>query len=227
MDPAWDAAEAEALYNLLEREVIPAFYTRDERGIPRGWVARMRESMARLTPLFSANRVVRQYTEQHYLFAASGYKERAAANGAMGRDLLRWQSRIASLWPRLRFGSATLKQATPKQSDPTASGSQSERSGQKNRHLEFQVQVFLDDLEPGAVRVELYAEGLNGSAPERHPMTRGESLAGTKNAFVYGAQLPATRPAADYTPRIVPYHSKALVPLEAAGILWHESPSWR
>ncbi len=71
-DPAWDAAEAETLYGLLEREVIPEFYTRDERGIPRGWVARMRESMARLTPLFSTNRVVRQYTEEHYLVGGLG-----------------------------------------------------------------------------------------------------------------------------------------------------------
>ena len=46
-DPAWDAAEADALYDLLEREVIPEFYTRDEQGIPTAWVARMRESMAR------------------------------------------------------------------------------------------------------------------------------------------------------------------------------------
>ena len=63
-DPAWDAAEAEALYDLLEQEVIPEFYTRDQKGIPTAWVARMRESMARLTPRFSANRAVREYTEQ-------------------------------------------------------------------------------------------------------------------------------------------------------------------
>ncbi|MEO8332656.1 MAG: alpha-glucan family phosphorylase, partial [Gallionella sp.] len=66
-DPAWDAAEAGALYDLLEREVIPEFYTRDEQGIPVAWVQRMRESMAQLTPHYSANRAVREYTEQHYL----------------------------------------------------------------------------------------------------------------------------------------------------------------
>ena len=70
-DPAWDAAEAEALYDLLEREVIPEFYARDEHGIPTAWVARMRESMAQLTPRFSAHRAVREYTEQRYLPAAS------------------------------------------------------------------------------------------------------------------------------------------------------------
>ena len=84
-DPAWDAAEAEALYNLLEREVIPEFYTRDESGIPTAWVKRMRESMARLTPRFSANRTVREYTEQHYLPAATAYRERAAEQRRSGQ----------------------------------------------------------------------------------------------------------------------------------------------
>ena len=77
-DPAWDAVEADALYDLLEREVIPEFYTRDESGIPTAWVKRMRESMARLTPRFSANRAVREYTEQHYLPAAAAYRLRIA-----------------------------------------------------------------------------------------------------------------------------------------------------
>ena len=84
-DPAWDAVEADALYDLLEREVIPEFYTRDESGIPTAWVKRMRESMARLTPRFSADRAVREYTEQHYLPAAAAYRERAAEQGRSGQ----------------------------------------------------------------------------------------------------------------------------------------------
>ena len=77
-DPAWDAVEADALFDLLEREVIPEFYTRDERDIPTAWVNRMRESMARLTPRFSANRAVREYTEQHYIPATANYRSRIA-----------------------------------------------------------------------------------------------------------------------------------------------------
>ncbi len=49
-DPATDAAEAERLYDLLENEIIPEFYDRDEQGIPRRWMARVRESMARAHP---------------------------------------------------------------------------------------------------------------------------------------------------------------------------------
>jgi len=85
-DPAWDAVEADVLYGLLEREVIPEFYARDKSGVPTAWVKRMRESMAQLTPHFSANRAVCEYTEQHYLPAATAYRERAADKGAVGRQ---------------------------------------------------------------------------------------------------------------------------------------------
>ena len=99
-DPAWDAAEAEALYALLEREVIPEFYTRDPNGIPVAWVARIRESMARLTPRFSANRTVREYTEQYYIPAATAYRERAADKGAMGVQMVNWQRALEQNWSR-------------------------------------------------------------------------------------------------------------------------------
>ena len=108
-DPAWDAVEAEALYDLLERTVIPEFYARDEHGIPTAWVARMRESMARLTPHFSANRTVCEYTEQHYLPAAAAYRERAANNGAVGRQLVEWQQAVDRKWDSLRFGDVRVE----------------------------------------------------------------------------------------------------------------------
>ncbi len=78
--------EAVALYERLEREVVPEFYTRDKDGVPAAWVARMRESMALLTPRFSAHRAVREYTEQHYLPAATAYHLRSDNKGAMSRQ---------------------------------------------------------------------------------------------------------------------------------------------
>ena len=103
-DPAWDAVEANALYDLLEREVVPEFYTRDNQGIPTAWVARMRESMARLTPQFSANRAVQEYTEQHYLPAASAYRERAADKGSAGRQMVDWRAKSGA-----KMGRAALR----------------------------------------------------------------------------------------------------------------------
>jgi starch phosphorylase len=206
-DPLWDASEAEALYGLLEREVIPEFYSRNGHGIPSRWIARMRESMARLTPLFSTNRVVRQYTEEHYLSAASAFADRAESQGAKGASLLNWRAQLAKHWSAARFGSATVEQ----------------QDGQYN----FHVQVFLDELDPDALSVELYAEGRNGAAPARHPMNRGERFVGSDNGFLYSVRTPATRPVVDYTPRLIPQHQGAIVPLEVPLILWHESPSWR
>jgi len=206
-DPGWDAAEAEALYQLLEREIVPEFYNRDERGIPRRWVARMRESMARLTPVFSTNRVVRQYTEEHYIPAATAYHERAANDGARAAELVAWNAELAEHWPKLRFGSAIVEHL-PDQ-------------------YRFHVQAFLDDLDPDDVMVEVYADAQNGDAPLRHQLLRGEHLVGSANGFTYSAVVPAARPVADYTPRLVPCHTGAFVPLEASFILWHDSPSWR
>jgi starch phosphorylase len=206
-DPSWDATDAETLYAVLEREVIPEFYSRDERGIPLRWVARMRESMTRLTPAFSTNRAVRQYTEEHYLSAAAAFRQRAANRGSLGSDLVAWQAELAKHWSALRFGSANVQQ-------------------QGGQYL-FQVQVLIDGINPDAVRVELYADGGKDAAPSTQPMNRGERLVGAESAFTYTALVATTRPAADYTPRLVPQHAGASVPLEAPLVLWHEAPSWR
>jgi len=206
-DPSCDATEAEALYGLLEKEVIPEFYARDEHGIPRNWIARIRESMACLTPIFSTNRSVRQYTEEHYLPAAAAFRGRAEDRGSEGAEIVAWQTELAKHWSALRFGLATVEQ-----------------QGAQNL---FHVQVLLNDMDPDAVSVELYAESQKGGEPIALAMTSGERMAGAKNAFTYSASVPVNRPVADYTPRLVPRHAGALVPLEAPFILWHETPSWR
>ena len=199
-DPAWDAAEADALYGLLEQQVIPEFYTRDPNGIPIAWVARMRESMARLTPRFSANRTVREYTERYYLPALSAYRERAADKGALGAQMVKWRQTLERQWAGLRFGEVTVQ-------------------SNAQQHL-FEVQVFLDEIAPDTVRIELYAEGEHDHGPVKQEMARGRQLVGSVQGFVYRAGVPATRPATDYTPRVVPCFQHAAVPLEASRILW-------
>ncbi|HYP69101.1 MAG TPA: alpha-glucan family phosphorylase, partial [Thiobacillaceae bacterium] len=199
-DPAWDAIEAEALYDLLEREVIPEFYARDQQGIPVAWVSRMRESMARLTPLFSTNRAVVEYTEQHYLPAAAAYAARAASGGEFGVHMVNWRHALGQHWAALRFGELKV-----------------ETDGQQ--HV-FEVQVYLDELDPNDVRVELYADGVSGTAMGPIEMKRVQQLVGSANGYAYRAEVPAGRPATDYTARIIPRHREAAVPLEAAHILW-------
>jgi starch phosphorylase len=199
-DPAWDAAEARQLYDILEREVIARFYDRGDDGLPRRWIAMMRESMARLTPEFSANRTVREYTEKYYLPAATGYRKREASHGALAQRILQWRKAVAEHWSKLHFGHVHC-----------------ETIGDVHN---FRVQVYLDEVEPDAVSVELYAQPRNGEPPVRQSMNRGDLLAGSVDAFTYKAEVPSSRPAGDYTPRIVPALSDAQVPLEAKEILW-------
>jgi starch phosphorylase len=199
-DPAGDAAEAEALYDLLEREVIPEFYARDGEGIPTAWVARMRNSMASLTPRFSAERAVREYTEQHYLPAAAVYRDRAANKGAAGRQMVDWRHAVDGKWGALRFGGRRVETNAD--------------------HHVFEVELFLNDLDPNAVRVEIYAGGIDGGDPVRVGMKCAQPLPDASGRSVYRATAPAARPAEDYTARVMPQRSGVAVPLESARILW-------
>jgi starch phosphorylase len=199
-DPAWDAQEAEALYMLLEREVIPRFYERDEKGTPSKWLHRVRESMATLTPEFSATRAIREYTEDHYLPAASGYGGRAASDSALGISVLEWQQSLARHWNTVHFGGLNID---------TDDG----------RHS-FRVEVFPGDLKPDQFKVELYADPLGEDGPDLESMTACGNCAAPAGALIYSTELSATRPASDYTPRIVAHHASASVPLEASQILW-------
>jgi starch phosphorylase len=196
-DPGWDAVEADALYNLLELEVIPEFYNRDKNNVPIAWVARMRESMARLTPQFSATRTVKEYTEQHYLPAAAAYIKRSANKGTVSRQIVEWQHSLGQEWALLHLGEMNCKT-------------------EGNQHI-FEIQVYLNGLDQNSVLVELYANGINGNVPVKQEMTRVGQLA---KGYVYRAQVPATRPAADYTARVIPKRAGVRVPLETNQILW-------
>jgi glycogen phosphorylase len=71
-EAAQDEADADALYAVLEEQVLPAFYERDEAGIPQRWIALMRESIAELGPRFGTARMAAEYVERLYLPAHEG-----------------------------------------------------------------------------------------------------------------------------------------------------------
>jgi len=166
-DPAWDDADAVALYDLLEREVIPEFYTRDASGVPTAWVARMRQSMARLTPVYSSSRAVREYTEQYYLPAAERYRQRSADNAAKARRIVELRRRLDQQWATLRFGEL--------------------RIGSTPQGHAFEVEVALADLNPDSVRVELYANAVGDDGAVHHPLSRLRAREGAAGVYVYGA----------------------------------------
>jgi glycogen phosphorylase len=199
-DPVWDGIEAEALYDLLEFSIIPEFYARDENGIPTAWVTRIRESMAKLTPQFSSNRSLREYTEQCYLSLSAAYRRRAEGQGALGRQIMDWQRVVRQEWPALRFGEMKV-----------------ETHGEQ--YL-IDVQIYLNNLDPKAVQVELFAEGINGADPVRLEMKVLRPLTGAAGGYVYTTSVPSTRPASDFTARVFPTFPGVAVPLEIPFIHW-------
>jgi glycogen phosphorylase len=90
----------------------------------------------------------------------------------------------------------------------------------ENGGMRFEVPVHLGGIDPCAVRVELFAEDGNGGGPVRKAMDRGVQI--SVNGFQYSVSVEGHRPAADFTPRVVPWHPNASVPLEASQILWQK-----
>lgn len=159
--------------------------------------------MAQLTPRFSTNRMLRQYTEEIYLPSARAFGQRVQDDGWLGEELEKWQEEINNHWQYIHFGKKVVT-----------------KTGDHDYNL--QIPVYLDDLSPEAVRVELYAEPLEaGKEPERIVMDRGKQFSGTVNGYQYLATITSRRPVDDYTPRVIPYHQNARVPLENNHILWY------
>jgi starch phosphorylase len=111
-----------------------------------------------------------------------------------------WRQALGQKWNALRFGEVKVETVD-------------------EQHV-FEVQMYLDGFDPDAVRVELYAEGIDGTAPERVAMQRVRQLAGAINGYVYRASVSAVRTASDYTARLMPKRDGVAIPLEENHILW-------
>jgi starch phosphorylase len=201
-DPDWDSYEAEELYRLLETEVVPCFYERNADGIPSSWVALMRASMAELTPAFSSNRMLREYVERLYLPAIEAFRKRAANDAQMARQINQWCKSIEALWPHLKMRNLDVKNLG-------------------NSLYAFKVEVTLGAVNPGTIEVQLYADVPGAGPPDIHVMARAGLLDAASNTYFYETRIETQRPPTDFTPRVIPALSVAMVPLEAPQILWY------
>jgi starch phosphorylase len=200
-DPAWDATEAEALYSILEEEVVPEFYDRNEADLPSRWLGRIRESMAKLAPQFSASRAIREYAEAHYIPAAAGYRSRSEGNNDAGAGVLAWQQNIARNWGDLHFGGVGIET-------------------HDSQHF-FKVKVFFGDVDPAGISLQLYANSSSEGSASIDEMVLQSITEDSDGSRVYTVSVAASRSASDYTPRVIPRNPHACVPLEANQILWH------
>jgi starch phosphorylase len=199
-DDESDAHDAARLYDVLEREVVPEFYARNDRGIPTRWLDRIRASMAQLAPRFSANRMVREYVTNLYVPAARNVHDRECDGGRAGRELAAWHERVQRDWHAIHFGHVET----------------SDEGGQRI----VSVPVYLGTLDPSDVAVELFADATDGGPAVRLTMSRDGDFPGAINAGMYRVSVPGPRPVADYTPRVIAAHPTVAVPLEAWLVAW-------
>ncbi len=195
-----DGADAEQLYRLLEDEIVPAFFDRDAQGIPRPWVARIRASMSQLAPEFSSNRMMRDYVERCYLPAATAFRRRSGCQAKLARELESWWRSIERHWSEVHFGTVTAVQDRDR--------------------WDFTAEVQLGSLLAAMVRVELYADAVDGSSAACEVMRPDAGSPGQTGSLTYRASVPSSRPSSHFTPRIVPYHPEARIPIETPLIAW-------
>ncbi|KEF32427.1 Glycogen phosphorylase [Marinobacter nitratireducens] len=191
-----DFSDANELYDLLEGSVIPEFYDVDEEARPKAWINRIRGSMNRLTARYSANRMVREYTENFYLPMVSTGSERSADEA---RAMVEEYRQLECDWPKLRFAGMEVEEG---------------------REVDtIKVNAFLNGVSEERIRVELVAEESDYGPREVIEMQRIHSLEGAVHGFAYQACV-SKRPAGHFTPRIRVQDDRLNLPLENASILW-------
>jgi glycogen phosphorylase len=207
-EPGRDDIEANALYEALENRVVPCFYERDARELPRRWIGMVKAGMRQLAPFFNTDRMVRDYCEQYYLPSARHFTT-SIEDPQNARARVEWKHRVRARWPRVRIASVE---------GPTAEA----RVGQQ---FEVLADVDLAGLGPGDVRVELYhgpVDALDDMAqPSTLPM---ESVGPSGDLHRFrGALGLRDSGRVGYTVRVIPSHADVLVPHEMTHIRWADS----
>ncbi|RMH28701.1 MAG: glycosyltransferase family 1 protein [Planctomycetota bacterium] len=192
-DPAeQDAVEGRAVFDLLERQILPEFHDRYESSVPRAWVQRMKHSIMAVAPFFNTNRMVSEYTRSLYVPAAGSTSALACDGYAGARDLSARLARLRQRWPGVRVEDARA---------------QTGRSLPINASAPVEVVVRLGDLDPAEVRVQLYVGVVTGPGAMADPavidLNHAESLGDGRHRFT--GEIHADRSGRlGYTARVVP-----------------------
>ena len=141
-----DKVESDALYNLLENEVIPLFYKRGRNDIPRKWLELMKNSMSKICPFFNTNRMVREYTEWYYAPAMNKFDNLFENEQQRAKELAEWKNKIQKNWKKIQI--LTVEQ----------NGKQEYQVGNE---MLITAKIKLDGLNPDDVNVEIYHGFLN------------------------------------------------------------------
>ncbi|MFC1959844.1 alpha-glucan family phosphorylase [Chloroflexota bacterium] len=135
-----DIIESQALYDLLERDIVPTFYRRGRDGVPHDWVAKMKNSMRELSPYFNTHRMLREYTDQYYIPARNRYLRLTQAEPTNARQYLDWWQRISNKWDAIQIKKVHVPREDIKVGE----------------EMTVSTLVDLQELSPEEVKVQLY-----------------------------------------------------------------------
>ncbi len=203
-----DVFDAASLYDLLEAEIAPAFYRRDEAGVPRDWVASMKRSISAYAPVYNTSRMVSEYAHSAYTPAAHGWARLTAGDLRPARDLAAWLARLRASWPDVRVVSA-----------------EDDATDEWDAGVPITVTVRIDP--GGLTHGDLCVEAVHGrvtlqSGLETDVATRlSLQAAEADGSLVYGGQLsPGGGGRMGYTVRIVGHHPDLQNPLALGLVRW-------
>ncbi|MEM1309112.1 MAG: alpha-glucan family phosphorylase [Cyanobacteria bacterium P01_H01_bin.153] len=213
-DPDYqDEVEANALYELIEKEVVPLFYDRDENNVPRGWVAKMKDSVYLNTPLFNTSRMVKEYARRAYFMASDRLQQLSAAQFEPARELSAWQTRLYERWYAINIEAIDIAAPTDLQ---------------VNQTFNVQAKIALGQLLPEDVAVELY----QGTVQVDGEMHSGTSITmeyqgqDTTGKSLYRAEMQYSSSGLQgLSLRLLPKHRYLHSSLEPRLILWAQPES--
>jgi len=189
-----DQVEAQALYDLLEKDVVPLFYERGSDDLPRGWIAMMKRSIQSVAPIFNSHRMVEEYAQKMYFPAAVRFDRLAANQCQVAKDLVAWLDRVHQGWNEVRITAV-----------------ESDTSGELLVYTEFNVtvHVHLGPLTPQDVKVQIYHGAIDPQ--EQIADYRIVDMSATGSAkdgvYVYTGTIPCRKSGLQgYTVRILPFH---------------------
>jgi starch phosphorylase len=203
-----DDIESRALYDLLEKEVIPLFYDRGQDGLPRHWIARMKESMRTIGPAFNSHRMVQEYVERFYLPLAQRHQRLTENNMEACRRLTEWRRFIAQNWGKIRV---------------TAAQQCAEGELTVGAELPVAVTVHLGDLSPDHITLQVYHGAVGGDGAIENassvPMKLVRSHEDGSHRFI-GAIPCQTTGRHGFRIRVLPRHPDLGNPFDTGLILW-------
>jgi starch phosphorylase len=203
-----DEVESHSLYDLLEKEIVPLFYTRGVDDLPRGWISKMKMAMTSIGPEFNTNRMVREYTESMYLPALDRFSNLSADAFKRSKQLSAWKMHVRDNWKSMRI------------LEVFAENQEKLKVGDG---LNVYANIDLGQLMPDDVSVELYYGNLNVHGEIETPRLILMKSSGETKGSVHkysGTIALDTSGRLGHTVRILPRNADLDNPYKPGLILW-------